>query len=267
MGRRSVSQLKTYTGCGEAYRLGRVVEPRPPQKPAAWTALGTALHDVYEAWERAERAWLMAEKFPLFFDAEIETFKYLQPDLNEWTKTPRVGSTQRDIDLRRLNGIKQAEALQWHSENAQWKLWRLPDGSPAVEVPFEVEFEPFDPGVYGENNTVIRGKIDSILEWPDQRKTVRDLKSGAAKEDNRQLGMYRFAANELFNLNINFGQYWYAKRGEESSWVDLRNYTEEYLTETYVGLDRAIEEEIFLANPGSQCYLCEYKESCREWLK
>ena len=51
--RRSVSQFSTYMSCGEQYRLSRVAQA--PQRPAAWFAMGSAVHEVIEQWELWDR--------------------------------------------------------------------------------------------------------------------------------------------------------------------------------------------------------------------
>jgi len=255
---RSVSQLKSYTRCGQAYFLERMVRPRLPEAPAAWTALGSAFHAAYEGWELTSRQQPLADWFDRAYEMEISKLKERQPDLSQWLKRPNVRTVERDIELYAEIGRKQAEAYQEHCEEAGWVLYELPNGLPALEVSFEINL----------GGVPVRGTIDSILEWPDGRVTVRDLKTGNVEEDNRQLGLYRHVAIEQFGLDLRWGEFWYTKRGVSGGWVDLTRYTKEYLTEVYEALDRGIDNRVFLARPGSHCEMCGVKPYCPEkgWL-
>lgn len=251
---RSVSQLKTYTRCSEAYFLERMVKPHLPETPAAWTALGSAFHKAYEGWELSNRTGSLGDVFEAEFPLEIERLKERQPDLTEWQKRPRVHTVERDIELYGELGRKQAEAYEAHCAEAGWSLFELPNGLPALEVSFELDLE----------GVPVRGTIDSILEWPDGRVTVRDLKTGNVDEDNRQLGLYRHVAIDQFGLDLRWGEYWYTKRGVSGGWVDLTRYTKQYLAGAYAALDRGISNRVFLARPGSHCGMCGVKPYCPE---
>lgn len=255
---RSVSQWKSYSRCPEAFRLERIVRPRLPETPAAWTALGSAFHEAYETWELDDRRVPLATFFEHSYELEVEALKLKQPDLSQWMKRPNVKTVEQDIKLYAELGRKQAEAYQEHCEAAGWTLYELPNGLPALEVSFEIDF----------GGVVVRGTIDSILEWPDGRVTVRDLKTGNVEDDYRQLGVYRFVAVEQFGLDLRWGHYWYTKRGVGSDWKDLTRYTRPYLEEAFAELERGISGRVFLPRPSSQCSMCGVKPWCREqgWL-
>lgn len=253
--RRSFSQLQQYTDCSMRFYLSRIATPRPPARPAPWFILGNALHEVYDAWERAGRTGpTMVEMFPGAYDRITEEYKVEQPDLNLWVWRPNVKNVVQDIKLTRENGIKQVTVFQEHCDAADWKIWELPDGEKAIEVSFQIKL--------GE--VVVRGGVDQILEWPDGRLTIRDLKTGNKKDDTRQLGLYRVAAEELFGESIVDGEFWYTKTGNSGGWVDLRRYTKDYMTEQFARLDRGIEAGVFLVRPGDNCNLCDVYDSCPE---
>lgn len=256
---RSVSQLKNYTRCGEAFYLERMVKPRLPRYPAAWTIVGNALHELYEDWELNGRDFVIAPRYAEVYDRIVAEETEKCPDLDQWVKTPNVKTTQKDIDLRRAEGEEQARLYEQHCREAEWKLWELPDGGAAVEVPFEVE-------LWG---VPVRGKIDTLLEWPDGQITVRDLKSGSKEgnDDHRQLGLYRYVAATMFDITLRRGEYFYTKPRIFGSggWVTLDRYTDEKLAKDYQALDVGIQNNIFLANPGKACGFCGVKEYCSEF--
>lgn len=261
--RRSVSQLTSWTRCGEAFRLSRMVKGLP-KRPAAWLAVGSAMHTAYELWENTNRTLNLADQFKVDYATEIADLKRQQPDLAWWMKAPNMGragesvedTILRDIQIRGEAGAKMAEEYQLHCEQAKWSLWRDEDGNPAIEVPFSVQL----------GGTEVIGKVDSILEWPDGRLSIRDLKTGnvGGVSDNRQLGTYRAAINMTLGLDIIWGEYFFTKTGKSSGMHDLRRYTEEYLGDQYSKLDKAVDSGLFLANPGKHCELCDRKPWCRE---
>lgn len=108
--------------------------------------------------------------------------------------------------------------------------------------------------------------MDTVLEWPDGALTIRDLKTGKLKTDNRQLGIYRVALLKIFDVDIDWGEYFYTKKdlSRSGGYVDLSRYTEDYVGSMLRDLDKAITEEVFLPNPGEHCQMCGVREHCRE---
>ena len=250
---RSVSQLKLFSRCGESYRLNRLHGHEIEESPAAWTAVGVAFHLAYEHWEREGRKVSLKELFTLYYEGEIKRLKMLQPDLSKWTRTPRVKDTLRDIELRGKAGAEQADVYEQHCRIAEWQVLRLPSGEPAIELDFIMKFGTIE----------VWGAIDVLLEWPDGVVTIRDLKTGNREEDFRQLGIYRWAVKESFNIDVDWGEFWYIKDGANRS-VDLRRYSKEYLTNQFEALDTAIVNELFIASPGANCKMCDVRPHCRE---
>lgn len=251
---RSVSQLKSYTRCGEAYRLEKVEEI--PSKPGAWTVLGTGFHRAYQRWELAARSGQhLWELFPEEYDAAVEEAAAVVP-LDEWFVRPRVLAVKTDIDYYREAGVKQAQFYEDHCRLSDWKLWNPEDGELMLEYAFDITL----------GGTRIRGEIDSVLEWPDGTLTIRDLKTGKLKKDSRQLGIYRTAIQKILGVDIQWGEYFYTKMGlaRSGGWIDLTRYTEDYVGDVLGQLDQAINEGIFLPNPGDQCEMCGVRQHCRE---
>lgn len=252
--RRSHSQLAQYTRCSEQFRLKRFVKGLP-QQPAAWLAVGSAFHTAYEQWEINDRTQQISDLFETEYPLEIERLKEQQPDLNWWGSAPNVKSIERDIELRGAAGVKQAVSYQDSCEQSDWKILRFPNGDLALELKFEIML-----GVVS-----VLGYIDTLLEWPDGRVTVRDLKTGNKGDpDNRQLGLYRAAAKKMWNVDLTNGEYWYTKLGASGGWVDLRRYSDSLLEDYYVQVDKAINQQIFIPNPGKACGMCDVRTWCRE---
>lgn len=255
MSHRSVSQWNTYTACGERYRIERTI-PGLIQRPAAWTEVGSAMASARETWEKADRTGLdLPTLFLTYYRELIAERIHDQPDFDQWQKRPNVKSVEQDIKLYEEHGIKQAWSLMESSLTSDWEVARLPDGSPAVEVQFSVQFGPI----------TVRGAADLIKRWPNGILTVEDLKTGNKSNPKvRQLGVYSNAYNRIYGWNITLGEFWFSKDGTSSGYIDLRRYTTDYLNDQFTKLDAGIRDKIFLANPGQQCDLCGVRSLCRE---
>lgn len=250
--RRSVSQLHRWLDCSEAYFLERMVKPKLPQRPAAWLALGTAFHEAAAQWEISDRTLDFEGLFFDLYDRDISILKDSQPDMDLWMK-PFRSKIEKDIELRRASGARMVANYIEDCQDAEWEIAVI-DGKPAVEIEFSVDLGGIE----------VVGFIDRILKWPNGSLTVQDDKTGNREKRNIQLGVYTYAANELFDLDIRQARYWYAKDRASSDWVWTGRYTREYLTDIYVKLDRSIEERLFIPNPGDRCDLCSVKDYCRE---
>lgn len=263
MSRLSVSKLKAYTRCSEAYFLERIVRPKLPRRPASWTIMGTALHECFYNWEISKRDYPLpriVSDFQQIFDREIEFAKIEQPNYDMWFKAPRTKLVVTDIDNYRKRGVE-GDVPNYYNYclNSEWKVLELDDGFPALELEFEIQLR--------ENQ--ITGAIDKICEWPDGRITIEDLKSGRLNDtDNRQLGLYAYAANETLGLGrpIEWGRYFFSKSriNRPSDWIDLRRYSEDKLIRDFHRLQLGLEHEIYLPSPGDQCGLCSVRDYCSE---
>lgn len=255
---RSFSQLKLYTACSERFRLKKMVRPRLPEQPAAWNALGNAIHDAYYNWEYSGRHESLPELFGVAYGNAIADQIAKQPDLNSWQRTPRVKTTEQDIKLRGDAGHEQAVKLEKTCLAAPWRVWELPEtGLPALELEFTVEL----------GGVTVVGAIDRVLEWENGQVTPEDFKTGNKKNtvgDNRQLGLYGYVVQHYFDVDCSRARYWYTKLNEAGQWVNLDRYTEKYLGDQFRVLDDAIGKRIFLPNPGEQCDFCEVQKWCSE---
>lgn len=254
----SVSQLKSYTRCPEQFRIEKFSDPRPPRRPAAWTVLGSALHEVFEDWENSERTTDPVEEFGPVYDRMIAEEMELQPDISLWMKVPRTKTVSADIANYRKRGLtRDVPQYKQRCLEAEWKIATLPNGVKAVELPFEIELA----------GITVRGHIDKVMFYPSMGVNVtEDIKTGSPDEEDdvRQLALYRLAGKEVYDLDVTFGRYFFTKLDRPGSWVDLTKYTRRYLEDTYSTLERAIDNKIFLPSPGKKCGLCGVKELCRE---
>lgn len=251
---RSHSQYDTYTQCGERYRLQKIVQPRPPERPAAWLAHGNAFHETYEKWELSQRTIDFLDTYSEIYDRIIAELREVQPDFNLWLKPFRVRKVAEHIATQKERGFEQIEIFLELINGPGWEPWiHEESGAPGVEVPFDIML----------GSVRVIGSIDFVREH-ESGISVLDFKTGNRVEKYSQLGLYGLVMKEEFDLEITHGEYFYSKDCTLSKPIDLSRYTREYLTEIYQTLERGIQNEVFLPNPGTNCGLCSVSEFCRE---
>ncbi len=257
--RRSFSQLSSYINCSEAYRLERVVRPRPPKRPAPWFTLGLAIHKALENWEATHRTSDMEADFIEEYNRVRALQLEEQPDLSLWINPWRGKTVHQALDMNFEKGLEQIRAYkEWHNDpnNVLNPMIDPEDGSVWVEVPFDIEL----------GRVPVVGFIDLV----DENGLPLDLKSGAAKNSKPlQLGLYRTALKKQYGIDGSTGQFFYTKvdgrsRHGLSEQYDTTRYTEEYLTDLFEAMEKGIENEIYLPNPGDGCGICPVMEWCRE---
>lgn len=222
---------------------------------------GIALHWAIESWELSGRSTEIVNWVGDKYQREIQMAEEIWPDQSQWLKPPRW-STETAINHYEAKAKAAAVAYRTEALSGSWEIVELPDMSPAIEVPFELDL----------GGIRVVGAVDVAVTWPDGTITVRDYKSGTRIPGPQQLGLYALALNELFGWKITHGDYWAGKRDNKTKetrygsqgMLDLSRYTREYLTELYQTLDRGIDQKIFLPNPGDQCTLCGVQKFCRE---
>lgn len=252
---RSVSQLLKYADCSEQYRL-LYVDKVSNFTPAAWLAQGTAFHHAVQGWEESGRSpqFDISHAYVVKYDEEIERFKERVPELARWAKSPKT-KTEDDISNRRKKGLEQLQNYVDFCESETFVIKDIDDWTLAVEMEFEI--------IIGD--ILIKGAVDQILLLPDGVE-VRDLKTGNREQANIQLGVYAYAVEKIFGWPVRKASYYYAKDNKivTLSEKDLSRYSESYLSDLFNALEKGIQNEIFIPNPGDSCFFCPVKDNCRE---
>lgn len=255
----SVSQLNQYRRCGYAYYLGRIVEPRVWERPAAWLPQGTAVHAACEAFERSGRTMTVAEMEEVYrevYVTEVDKMGAETPNFGFWFRSgPYAGAV--DVERRFLLGLEQvARYPAWYAKYPHEKIWIAPDGTPAIELFFKINLD-------GQE---IRGYIDAVIQDEITGKVlVRDTKSGKSPGDDLQLGVYAVAVAEQFGVDQpTTGDYWMGVSGKATKPYDLTPWTRERVTGEFHQLADNIIAERFDPEPEkSKCMFCSVSASCQ----
>lgn len=252
---RSISQLKSWTKCGEAFYLERFRRADLPVRPAPWTIMGVAVHDAIMEWEKSHRQIDISVLYYELYDRGVEEAWEKQPDEKYWFLPPMAKYVSNSITNYRARGAEQLEVYIQEVEYAPWEIDH-------IERQFEIDFD----------GVLVRGAVDRVLYFPGMDSyLVEDLKTGTAKEeeDYRQLGLYAYVARTLWDIPVTTGRYWFTKLNRPSPEYDLSRFDKNFWTQTFKDLDAAISYGVFLPSPGSGCQLCAVRPWCstQGWLE
>ena len=143
--------------------------------------------------------------------------------------------------------------ISWRNHNADWKIWKAPDGNPGIEF----ELTPVVAGV------PVKMIIDRVFEVNGELVIV-DLKTSKSTPTSAlQLAFYKLGLEQQFGIPIKWGTYFMSRAGGVSDMVDLSEYTYEKMEYLIKQFDTARKAAIFLPNTNSCQYLCGLTEFCQ----
>jgi putative RecB family exonuclease len=154
------------------------------------------------------------------------------------------------------NGLDMLQKWVNFRLNSGWKIWQSTTDSNLKGIELELIIRP--------NGVETKMVIDRIMETPSGKLAVVDLKTGRYKPSTSlQLGFYKVGAKLVYDLDIDEGYYWMARKGEMSDPIDLSFYTEDKVARLIKMFDQARRSGIFIPNLNS-CNICGYARQC-EW--
>lgn len=251
----SHSQLTSYLRCSKAYYLSRVA--KVPRLPSVWLVAGKALHTAIEQANRADdlssfdaiATWRQA-----FAEAIADEITASGVPADEWRVGGRATKDKphkENIEWWEIDGANQlASYVQW-LRNSKYTIATV-GGTLAVESETHATFGGIE----------VWGYCDAVYNTPQGELLIVDYKSGSKVPQPHQLALYAAAFKRNFDVDIHFGSFWMTRKGELTDPIDLSAYTPEYFDRQFSQLATALEAEIFIANPGDACYVCDVKSSC-----
>jgi putative RecB family exonuclease len=253
--RTSVSRLTSIARCGLAFQLERI--DKVPALPAGWTIQGIAVHDAADAWEKSGREMsveVAQMAFTHSWREEMTKAEERVPDRSKWLVGGRK-KVQNDLVDRYNGGLEQVENyILYNRADDKLRPYELPDGSPAAEVGFEVEFM----------DVVVRGYIDIVLQDIETGTLlVRDIKTGSkAPAVPFQLIVYRKAVQEIFGEDVTWGDFFMTRDAKATSPVNLTTLDNALIEEWFLNAAAIEERRLFLPNPGDACRTCGVAPHC-----
>jgi hypothetical protein len=169
-------------------------------------------------------------------------------------RATKTNPNKEDVNFWQSTGPQWVQAyIDWRKANPDWKLWKTPQGAPAVELAMLPEFA----------GVPVKMILDRVFEVNGELVIV-DLKTSQQTPTNTlQLGFYKVGMLKTFGIDVKWGTYWMARQHGVSPLVSLEQYTEDKLEYLVAGFDKARKAGIFLPNTNNCQYKCGLTAHCQ----
>jgi putative RecB family exonuclease len=168
-------------------------------------------------------------------------------------RATKANPNKEDVNFWQATGPQWVQAyIDWRKANPDWKLWKTPQGTPAIELAMLPDFA----------GVPVKMILDRVFEVNGELVIV-DLKTSQQTPTNTlQLGFYKVGMLKTFGIDVKWGTYWMARQHGVSPLVSLEKYTEDKLEYLVSGFDKARKAGIFLPNTNNCQYKCGLTDFC-----
>ena len=168
-------------------------------------------------------------------------------------RATKANPQKEDVNFWQATGPQWVQAyIDWRKANPDWKLWKTPQGAPAIELAMLPEFA----------GVPVKMILDRVFEVNGELVIV-DLKTSQQTPTNTlQLGFYKVGILKTFGIDVKWGTYWMARQHGVSPLVSLEKYTEDKLEYLVAGFDKARKAGVFLPNTNNCQYKCGLTDYC-----
>ena len=169
-------------------------------------------------------------------------------------RATKANPNKEDVTFWQATGPQWVQAyIDWRKANPDWKLWKTPQGTPAIELAMLPDFA----------GVPVKMILDRVFEVNGELVIV-DLKTSQQTPTNTlQLGFYKVGMLKTFGIDVKWGTYWMARQHGVSPLVSLEKYTEDKLEYLVAGFDKARKAGIFLPNTNNCQYKCGLTAHCQ----
>ena len=169
-------------------------------------------------------------------------------------RATKANPQKEDVNFWQATGPQWVQAyIDWRKANFDWKLWKTPQGVPAIELAMLPEFA----------GVPVKMILDRVFEVNGELVIV-DLKTSQQTPTNTlQLGFYKVGILKTFGIDVKWGTYWMARQHGVSPLVSLEQYTEDKLEYLVAGFDKARKAGVFLPNTNNCQYKCGLTAHCQ----
>jgi hypothetical protein len=169
-------------------------------------------------------------------------------------RATKANPQKEDVNFWQVTGPQWVQAyIDWRKANPNWKLWKTPQGAPAIELAMLPEFA----------GVPVKMILDRVFEVNGELVIV-DLKTSQQTPTNTlQLGFYKVGMLKTFGIDVKWGTYWMARQHGVSPLVSLEQYTEDKLEYLVSGFDKARKAGVFLPNTNNCQYKCGLTAHCQ----
>jgi hypothetical protein len=169
-------------------------------------------------------------------------------------RATKANPNKEDVNFWQETGPRWVQAyVDWRKANTDWKIWKTPQGVPAIELAMLPEFA----------GVPVKMILDRVFEVNGELVIV-DLKTSQQTPSNTlQLGFYKVGLLKTFGIDVKWGTYWMARQSGVSQLVSLEQYTVDKLEYLVAGFDKARKAGIFLPNTNNCQYKCGLTAHCQ----
>lgn len=250
----SHSAMSTWLNCGWSYYLTRI--QNVPQNPAYWLVGGKAVHEATEIYDTTLPSLLGSfdptAVFNARWNANYEKDNNGMP-FRAGGRASKAYPNKEDASWWLDNGPKMVDFwIQWR-EVSGFVPYQTPSGEYAVETELSAEV----------GGVPMRGFLDRLMVSPAGELVVIDIKTSTkAPVANTQLGTYAVLCEKLWGVRPTKGAYFMARTGELTEPANLSHYTEPRLASQVKGFKIAVDNNIFIPQPGFLCGTCSVNHAC-----
>ncbi len=248
----SHSAMSTWLNCGWSYYLSRI--QKVPENPSYWLVGGKSLHEGTEIYDALEPGAAFDSR-AVFEQRWAENYKLADNGMpfraggKKTTAYPNKEDARWWLD----NGPKMLDFWVQFRETSGYTIYELPDGAKAVETELNTEV----------GGVSMKGFLDRLMVSPEGELIVVDIKtSSKAPVTYTQLGTYAILTEKTMGIRPVKGAYWMARTGELTEPVELDHYTEGRLATHVKGFKIAVDNNIFIPQPGFMCGTCSVNHAC-----
>lgn len=251
----SHSSRETLSRCAKAWFL-RYRTPAP-RRPALWSAGGSAVHEVTEAFDRLPEGRYFTDRdirdrWKDAFNAQLAKLRETDPNEYNWNRAP-----SEPIEVWNTNGPAFVQAyIDWR-KRSPYTVWTTPDNLPAVEL----DVSGMLPGCPVE----VKGYVDRVFHDPVFDKLIiLDLKTGKrAPKGPEQFAAYGALLKVKYGVQMDLGVAFLNRKATLGTPYDLKEHTPEAVGAAFGEAWDTIQAGDFPANGfPNMCFPCDMIASC-----
>lgn len=240
--------------CAKSWFL-KYLTPAPPSA-SLWTAIGSAVHEVTEEYDRSASpgAWTEGTVRTLWiqsFGQQLEGLRKREPDESKWRFSPT-----EPLEVWSTLGPQLVQSwIDWR-KRSPYTVWTTPDGVPAIEL----DVSGMLPGCPVE----IKGYVDVVMHDPvlDRLVIVDKKTSKKPPAEVAQFATYAALLEAKYGVRAPLGAAFMNRRGTLATPWDLGGVTPEAVGAVFGQAWEQIQAGEFEATPGRACFLCDVASSC-----
>lgn len=170
-------------------------------------------------------------------------------------RATKANPNKEDATWWRANGPAMVwNYVTWRTQNPNLEVWTTPEGKPAIEVGISTVLP---------NNTPLKSFIDRVFQDKNTGELlIVDLKTGKPPLSGLQLGVYRLALKQMFDVDIKHGSYWMAREGTLTSIYNLDQFAPDMVSRWIRDSFKAINMGMFTPHVSQSCNWCGVAKHC-----